>query len=80
MPTDNWPQPPFHPNDYPALRELLGQEEFERLVCGADDASKQGLNYPTRYALKPYPQSESHRPRDYREHDHAEEDPGSRDF
>ncbi len=28
----------FHPKDYPALLELLGQEEFERRVCQLDVA------------------------------------------
>jgi hypothetical protein len=29
---DRWPIPPYHPDDYWALRELLGPEEFERIV------------------------------------------------
>ncbi len=40
MSTDRWPQPPFHPKDYPALLELLGPEEFERRVCPLDVARK----------------------------------------
>ena len=27
------PKPPFWPEDYPVLLELLGEEEFERVVC-----------------------------------------------
>jgi hypothetical protein len=27
-----WPQPPFWPEDYPILLELLGEEDFERIV------------------------------------------------
>ena len=38
MSVDRWPQPPFQPKDYPALLELLGQEEFERRVCQLDVA------------------------------------------
>ncbi len=29
-------KPPFWPEDYPALLELLGPEEFERVVCPID--------------------------------------------
>ena len=43
MSTDRWPQPPFHPKDYPALLELLGQEEFERQVCPLDVARERYL-------------------------------------
>ena len=29
-------KPPFWPEDYPSLLELLGPEEFERVVCPLD--------------------------------------------
>ena len=32
--SDRWPIPPFHPEDRWALQELLGPEEFERVVMG----------------------------------------------
>ena len=38
MSTDRWPQPPFRPQDYPKLLELLGPAEFERRVCPLDVA------------------------------------------
>ena len=33
MYADSWPHPPFYVADYPALLELLGPDEFERVVC-----------------------------------------------
>ncbi len=27
-----WPQPPFWPDDYPILLELLGEDDVERIV------------------------------------------------
>ena len=32
--SDRWPVPPYWPGDRWALRELLGPEEFERVVMG----------------------------------------------
>jgi len=34
-------KPPFWPEHYPDLLELLGPEEFERVVCPIDLASEQ---------------------------------------
>ena len=54
--SDRWPIPPYWPEDYWALRELLGDEEFERIgprirshcstpprVTGSSDAMPAGL-------------------------------------
>ena len=30
--SDRWPIPPYWPEDYWALRELLGDDEFKRIV------------------------------------------------
>ena len=42
--SDRWPIPPYHPEDYWALLELLGPEEFERIVLR--ECPKNGTLYP----------------------------------
>ncbi|MBI4502827.1 MAG: hypothetical protein HY700_16905 [Gemmatimonadetes bacterium] len=39
MDNDEWPLPPYWLGDYPLLRELLGTEEFERLILGSESAA-----------------------------------------
>lgn len=51
MTIDKWPQPPFHPKDYPALLELLGREEFERRVCSLDVAHARYREWASRQVV-----------------------------
>ena len=38
-----WPLPPYRPQDYRYLRELLGDEEFRRVVLGTEQGERRDL-------------------------------------